>query len=230
MRPVHLDSSGSLTPDEMARAVTAAVQAAQAAGDPEVEIEAEPATPEVAAAAAAAGFELVRTTLQLRRPLPLEAQVRGRGPGIATRAFRVGADDDAWLEVNNRAFAWHPDQSDRTRADLAALQAETWFRSDGFLVHEGDDGTLDGFCWTKIHADHQPPLGEIYVIGVDPARHGHGLGRALVVAGLDWLAAQGLGLAMLYVEADNEPARHLYRSLGFTEHHAHQWWRLALRS
>ena len=214
MRPVHLDSSGSLSSAQIARAVTAAVEAAQAAGDPEVEIEAEPATPEVAAAAAAAGFVPVRTTLQLRRPLPLEAQVRGRGPGIATRAFRVGADDDAWLEVNNRAFAWHPDQSDRTRADLTALQAEAWFRPDGFLVHEGRRRHPRRLLLDQDPCRPRATAGRDLRHRRRPRPPWPGLGRALVVAGLDWLADQGLGLAMLYVEADNEPARHLYRSSG----------------
>jgi len=213
---------------ELAAAVGHLLARARADGADAVTIEAEPVSPALAAAVQAAGLELVRTTLQLRRSLPIQADVRGHAPDIVTRAFRVGTDDAAWLALNNRAFAWHPDQSERTRADLAALQAERWFRPDGFLVHEGIDGALDGFCWTKIHAGHHPPLGEIYVIGVDPHDHGRGLGRALVLAGLDWLASQGLTEAMLYVEADNEPARHLYRSLGFTEHHAHQWWRRVL--
>lgn len=193
-----------------------------------VVVEAEPSGPGLVAAVDALGFDLLRTTLQLRRPLPLDDDHRGAPSPIVTRSFVPGVDEDAWVDVNNRAFAWHPDQAGRTRRDIEAEETEPWFRADGFLVHENADSVMDGFCWTKIHRDHEPPLGEIYVIGVDPSQHGHGLGRALVVAGLDWLAEAGLTEAMLYVEADNEPARHLYRSLGFVEHQAHRWWRRSL--
>jgi mycothiol synthase len=191
-----------------------------------VEVEAEPVPTGLAEGLAERGFELTRTTLQLRRALPVEADARGQAEPISVRPFEPGRDDAAWLEVNNRAFAWHPDQSGRTLDHLRALEAEPWFRADGFLVHDADrGGGLDGFCWTKIHDEVDPPLGEIFVIGVDPDAHGRGLGRALVLAGLDWLHGAGLRHAMLYVEADNVPARHLYDSLGFTLHQAHCWWR-----
>ena len=60
-------------------------------------------------------------------------------------------------------------------------------------------------------------MGEIYVISVDPDFAGLGLGRALAVDGLDHLAATGLTVGMLYVDAANTAAVGLYRSLGFTE-------------
>src|SRR5207302_6050555 len=78
---------------------------------------------------------------------------------------------------------------------------------------------LGGFCWTKIHADHDPPLGEIYVIAVDPAFQGLGLGRRLLLAGLDWLVGRGVATGMLYVDASNESAVKLYREVGFTVDH-----------
>ena len=57
------------------------------------------------------------------------------------------------------------------------------------------------------------------MVAVDPGFQGLGLGRALVLAGLDRLAGRGLETAMLYVDADNAGGRRLYESLGFTVDH-----------
>lgn len=164
--------------------------------------------------ARANGLTRGRDLWQMRRALPPPEGQRAQG----VRKFVPDQDDAAWLDVNNRAFAWHPEQGGWDLETLRRRQAEPWFDPEDFLVHESS-GHLDGFCWTKIHSDHDPPLGEIYVIAVDPAVRGRGLGRALVLSGLDHLAQRGLGVAMLYVDASNAPALAMYHELGFTLHH-----------
>jgi mycothiol synthase len=171
------------------------------------------ATPEHRRVARSAGYDGSRRLVQMRRDLPLPWR-----SAIATRPFRPGVDDDDWLRVNNAAFAWHPEQGGWDRAELHERIAEPWFDPDGFLLHPVD-GPVDGFCWTKVHGELDPPVGEIFVIAVDPSASGRGLGRELVLAGLDHLADQGLGDAMLYTEADNQAARALYDRLGFSVHH-----------
>jgi mycothiol synthase len=165
--------------------------------------------------ARARGLAPSRTLLELAVPLPLDPAL-ARSARVATRPFRPGIDEDAWLTVNNRAFATHPEQGGWDRATLEAREAQPWFDPAGFLLHE-EQGELVASCWTKIHREVDPPAGEIYVISVDPDAAGRGLGRALTVAGLEWIAAQGISVGMLYVEADNEAAVALYRSLGFEE-------------
>ena len=169
-------------------------------------------------AAARAGFRHQRDLLQQRVPLPL-AEPPSWPPGVEVRSFVPGQDDDVWLAVNNRAFADHPEQGGWVRATLERRMAEPWFDPKGFLLAFDADG-LAGSCWTKVHPaiDAEPELGEIFVIGVDPSRQGSGLGKALVVAGLSYLAERGVRTGMLFVDGDNEAAIRLYESLGFTTH------------
>jgi mycothiol synthase len=158
------------------------------------------------------GLRRGRDIHQMRRPLPME----GLHAGIATRAFRPGRDEERWLAVNNRAFRLHPEQGVWTLETIADRELQDWFDPDGFLLHEvGDE--LAGFCWTKVHDEEQ--LGEIYVIAVNPDYQGRGLGRELLLAGLDYLATREVPTAMLYVDRDNVPARSLYKEIGFSDDH-----------
>jgi mycothiol synthase len=193
--------------------VEAAVGAVAEAGGGKLHLWVTHADDEDDAVAAAAGLHKGRDLYQMRRPLPV-----GEPYELATRAFVPGQDEDDWLDANNRAFAGHPEQSGWTRETLAARMREPWFDPDGFLLHE-EGGQLAAFCWTKIHTDHAPPIGEIYVIAVVPGFQGHGTGRSIVLAGLDSLARRGAGIGMLYVDAANPSAMKLYRGLGFDVHH-----------
>jgi mycothiol synthase len=170
--------------------------------------------------AAALGFEPERDLLQMRVPLPLPATTVAGARPVATRPFRPGEDDQAWLTVNNEAFADHPEQGGWTLADLHERMKADWFDPEGFLMADSPDGSgLIGSCWTKVHHDDDPVLGEIYVISVDPARHSQGWGRALTVAGLQWMAGRGVTVGMLYTTSTNTAAVALYEALGFTTDH-----------
>jgi mycothiol synthase len=167
--------------------------------------------------AARAGFTRSRVLWQMRRPLADLPDI-ALPEGIRVRALVPGADDAAWLGVNARAFAHHPEQGRWTADDLRTRFAEPWFDPAGFLLAvDPADDRLIGFHWTKVHpaAGDEPALGEIYILGVDPDGHRRGLGAALSIAGLRHLAGRGLTHALLYVDESNAGAVALYRRLGF---------------
>ena len=169
--------------------------------------------PAAAALAGAAGLQRVRALWQmgrsLRDPLPEPAVPAD----VSIRTFVPGRDEGEWLRVNALAFAHHPEQGAWTRADLSLREQEGWFDPAGFFLAERD-GRLVGFHWTKVH---DGTTGEVYVVGVDPAAHGSGLGHALTLTGLRYLRDERhLAQVMLYVDETNQAAVRMYEGLGFT--------------
>jgi mycothiol synthase len=165
--------------------------------------------------AAGTGFERFRALWQMRRSLHDRLGEPEFPAGRRLRTFVPGQDEDQWLSLNGRAFASHPEQGGWTRHDLELREREPWFEPAGFFIAERD-GQMAGFHWTKVHSAPEPGVGEVYVVGVDPAEQGSGLGRALTLAGLHHLRDLGLATAMLYVDEDNTPAIRMYEALGFT--------------
>lgn len=171
--------------------------------------------PAARALAASAGLSRQRFLLQLRRGTATALPEVTFPAGVTVRTFTPGRDEDAWLSLNARVFADHPEQGRWTAADLAARVAEPWFDPTGFFL-AFREGQLVGFHWTKIEGG----TGEVYVVGVDPQAAGGGLGRALTVRGLDHLARAGVPAVLLYVDEDNPRALAMYERLGFERYRA----------
>jgi mycothiol synthase len=168
--------------------------------------------------AEAVGLQPGRRLLQMRRPLPLEPSVVAEISDFHTDPFQPGRDEQQWLDLNNAAFARHPEQGGWTMETLRSRMQQEWFDASSFRVHRRN-GLMASFCWTKMHHDNSATMGEIYVIAVQPKLGGQGLGRKTAIAGLDAAFHNGAEQAMLYVDADNTSAVAMYGSLGFSVHH-----------
>lgn len=181
-----------------------------------------------AGAATRAGLEPTRRLLLMHRSLETADELAEPGlpEGLVLAPLREGRDEDAFIEVNNAAFAGHPEQGGWTRADLASRRAAPWYDPDDVLLAWKGNEVM-GFHWTKRHPDEERdipargPLGEVYVLGVHPRAQGLGLGRALLRAGLIHLRRRGCTDVALYVDADDVAVR-LYQDEGFATLRVHR--------
>jgi mycothiol synthase len=201
----------AVTPDARGRGLGAELAAETLAGDEAVTAWSHGDHPAAARLAERHRLRRARELWVMRRvaaePLP-ELSVP---EGLTIRGYR-DEDRDEVLRVNAAAFAHHPEQGAMDADDLAARMAEDWFDPAGLLVADTGSG-LRGFHWTK---QHDAGLGEVYVVAIDRAAQGQGLGRALTLAGLQHLHGLGVAEVLLYVESDNVAALRTYGGLGFS--------------
>lgn len=158
----------------------------------------------------AVGLEPVRELLKMGRALQDEPAPQVPA-GYTIDGFR---DDDAEavVEVNRLAFAHHPEQGRLTVDEFWQLAGQQWFSAAGLLVARDEQARVAGFHWTK---QHDETTGEVYVLAVHPDHGGHGLGRALLEAGLAHLEAAGCTQVHLYVEGSQQRVVRLYESARF---------------
>lgn len=186
------------------------------AADPTARVWAHGPHPGAAPLAASRGLAVVRELWLMSAPPPSGAAAPEPPDGVVLSTFDAERDADDWVAVNARAFASHPEQGRMTRADLDARLAEPWFEPDGFWLARDRAGTLLGSMWTKV-ADG---VGEIYVLGIDPAAQGRGLGGLLTATAMHRFSQLPLSGVELYVEGDNHAAIRTYQRAGFRRRRA----------
>ncbi len=136
---------------------------------------------------------------------------------IAIRTI-THADQAVLAALHDQAFP----QSWLSPAELSSTLDET----HQVLVAE-HQGQPAGYIRLSQHVSLSE--GTVDYVAVDPNYRGLGLGRQLLLAGLDWIFNQrNLQTAFLNVSDDNANARNLYKSAGFSLYQsgvALDWWR-----
>ena len=133
---------------------------------------------------------------------------------LELESFIRNKDESRFLDLNNRIFIAHPDQSDWDLSKLLSKMGEVWFRPDRLIFIKEDDRDL-GFFWLKEHQLIGRKVSEIYVIGIIPSMQGQGLGKKILALALRQIISDGFSEAWVYTDESNERALKLYRSFGF---------------
>ena len=127
-----------------------------------------------------------------------------------------------------RLRPWQPADVPAVAALSRAVFDMPW--SETHFAHEV--AANDSRGWVAVAADTRgsgqvvgvvvlwvlPPEAEIATLAVHPAWQRQGIGRALLEHALAWACTRAdARVVLLEVRADNRPALHLYRALGFVE-------------
>jgi len=66
--------------------------------------------------------------------------------------------------------------------------------------------------------------GQIGLVGVSPGVQGHGIGKRLVIASMDWFKNQGVNLVSVVTQGRNIVAQRLYQGFGFQTQAVQLWY------
>jgi len=90
---------------------------------------------------------------------------------------------------------------------VSSIEPETGL----FLLEEADKPVASAICV------HDGELAGLFQVASTFGQRGKGYGRRVVLSAIKWARMRGARIAWLQVEADNDPAIGLYKSIGFRE-------------
>lgn len=168
-------------------------------------------------------------TLAIRNPRP-EDHSEGSAPRLSplpTLALRplTVADMPAFRDLRLDALRRHPEAFIPTYGEERSVDPQrlspdvryNWIRNGNFVLGAFFDGTLTGAIgvqrWSRQKQCHKATIWMLYI---DDAARGRGLGRRLLLTAIDRCRQEpDLELLHLSVGAESAAARQLYASVGF---------------
>jgi mycothiol synthase len=172
------------------------------------------------------GYELVRYFFDMECPLrregsPVEVPEPVCPVGIAVQTLQERPDLEAVLLAINESFRDHWGHTDVTLEQLQHWTNDPNHRSDlWFVAWDAERDEPAGICGNGIEPEHNARIGRqegwVHVLGVRRRYRKQGLGRALLLTGMQALQDEGMQWAMLGVDTENlTGALRLYEGAGF---------------
>lgn len=159
------------------------------------------------------GFAPTRYAIVLRRP-DIEVAAPSLSEGTALATARAGADDQAWADVVNAAFAGNPGRYDMSPEEAGKWLADGRLLPDGAIVARRDDKTI-GVAYVGQYDEDGGTVVWIDQLAVIPEAQGQGVGRALLRAAISVARSAGFPEVDLSTGQANERALSLYTREGF---------------
>lgn len=176
----------------------------------------------------ARGFQPVHYSWQMVFADVCSAPEPSWPPGYCQRTFVIGQDEWTSVRLENVSFQ---DEWEFVPVELGEIEGfvrSPSFRADG-IIYAVKDGQVVGECWNWIDdqaiAQTGEKQGDVWCLCVRPQHRRRGLGRALLLTGVQWLRQLGMASAALYVDGANDRARHLYEAVGFNAQRTDIWYR-----
>ncbi len=140
--------------------------------------------------------------------------------GFTIRPVKSNEDDEAWVELFNQSFIDHWNHHDLTLESYKHWLSDPNYKPELDLVAVAADGTFAAFCHCHIRLEDNKRSGRnegwISTLGTRRGFRRMGLGRAMLLAGMQRLKAAGIDTARLGVDTENPSgAGRLYESVGF---------------
>jgi mycothiol synthase len=177
-------------------------------------------TPEQTAVLERHGFEIARYFHRMTRPLDLPIPEPEFPEGFTLRHLKGEEEAEAWVACFNQSFIDHYNHHAMQVEERKHWMHEEHYRAESDLIATAPDGTFAAVCWCSVNPDENARNGRdegwIAILGTRRGYRRIGLGRAMLLAGLHRLKAEGMVTAMLGVDADSPTgATRLYESAGF---------------
>ncbi len=166
------------------------------------------------------GYKPVRYFFRMARPLDVPIAEPQFPPGFELSYVKNAEQVPAWVEVFNQSFIDHWNHHPETVEDrLHSIKGNSYL-AERDLVAVAPDGRFAAFCFCLIDPGEISRSGRnagwIELLGTGRNYRQMGLGKAMLLAGLHRLKADGVDTAMLGVDADNPTgALGLYEAVGF---------------
>jgi mycothiol synthase len=168
------------------------------------------------------GMSLVRIFLRMERSLHEPIKEPPAVSGVTLRTYRRPEDNAGACAAYNDSFSDHFDHHDEDQRDWDHGIADPSRRPDLSWLAEidGKPGSFAGFCICVVYDDANREKGVregwIELLGTTREWRGKGLGRSLLLHGLQSLKSAGLDTALLGVDSESPTgANLLYEKVGF---------------